>query len=289
MYRDFLPGLTFAAWLALVYLTPPRSCPDGMTYLLSAGGVPVCRPFQWRLWPAMYRGAVVADAEGVALQVWADRAQRWMQAVAVLVTALLLPGPAGLLYLALKSTRTHLSWSWTGDAVALAMAVACGWAGLPWWGLALVGCAAGAWHERGPVFGALFAWSPWPLVGLLVPMVAALVRPVGRPMPHEVEVLSRPLGSALEYHRAAPLWAWVVPWGGALAGLTALDVRGWLVVAVAYGQSVIAVDRTRLYGWAAPVLCVAAAGVLGEWTLVAAALTAAVPWSGDPSHVKHGG
>lgn len=285
MSTDLLAVLVAAA--VLWWITPSLWKPDGLTYLRRASGQPVAPPFAWRLWPALLQWGVSghreADGElSVRIRpVLAGGLEvvRWGSVVVSALVLLRLAGPvAALLWLGLPIARVQGSWRWTTDSVGHACALACLVA--PPWAQVPLGLAAGLTSERAPVFAALFAWSPLPLVGLVIPFGGWLWARRGPAAEYERAIISRPLGSAIEYARSAGAARYLLPWGVCLGALPWLGWHGWLVTAVAYGQCLVAVDRARLYQWAAPAWCVALALAVGDWPWwpVLVAVHWALPW-----------
>ena len=255
--------------------------PDARTYLEAAAGTPVSAPFAWRVgWPWALRlaGVRAADAGVVVprrLLVW------WPVVVGLSAAAVLwsLGWRAGLLVLALPMARQWWRWPLMPDAAAFALA--CVAAVSPWYVAVPAALLAGSLHERAPVFAAAWGWSPWPLVGLVVPALAWVWARRGPARPWEAGVIESPVRTAWESVQAAPLWVYALPWGWGLAVLAPGALWSWSLavsLALAYGQCVVAVDRARLYQWAAPAVAVACLPVLGAWWPLAVVLTLAVPW-----------
>lgn len=260
--------------------------PDGVRYLALAGGERVPRPFHFRwLVPVVCR----------------DAAWRWqaVTVVSVVLTAvaagLLAPSweaglAAGLMLVALPGIRYSLSAPVLVDAPALCLAA---WAGVAgdWWLAVVLACVAGACKETGPVFAAAFAWSPWPLVGLVVVAARALMRPgpddpirrvrTVTPQSELAWIARHPFRAGWKYHDwRSPLM--VLPWGGALAALGHLDWQVVVVLVLAYAQLLVATDTVRLYQWAAPVVCVAAAtAVPVAWLPLLVVATVWNPFAGN--------
>lgn len=170
-----------------------------------------------------------------------------------------------------------------GVALALLSAVAMGEG---WWPLAVAAALlAGCTRETAPVFAALFAWHPLPLVGMLPVAIRYATSRPGRDVldAHNRWVLDHPRQASKLYHRGQ--WTspkvMLLPWGGCLAAL--VHPNPWLVgtVVVAYLQVLIATDTVRLYQWAAPV--VAAAAVLLPVPLLPVLVLAHWfnPWAGN--------
>ena len=115
---------------------------------------------------------------------------------------------------------------------------------------------AGAGRETAPVFAALYAWHPLPLVGLISPLIRER-QPEGPDITDDFshDCVVRPVGAAYQARQGqAKDWRlWVAPWGGLLAGGRG-DARTALTLLAAYAQTLVAVDTTRLVQWAWPVL-----------------------------------
>jgi hypothetical protein len=263
--------------------------PDARTYIAAAAGYPVASPFRWRVgWPVVLRavGAQRHPTEPGAV-VLPERLVTWWQlvpAVSAGLVVLALGWRAGLLVLALPMARQWWRWGLMPDAPAFGLACLSAWGvtvGTPWGAAVAVGAAvaSGALHERAPVMAALWCWSPLPLVGLVVPAVAAVLSRVGRARDDEARVTDHPVRTALLALQQPPTWLYVVPWGGVLLALAApVPWTVWVVLAVAYGQCLVAVDRARLYQWAAPAVAPLAVAVAGDWWPLAVVATLAVPW-----------
>lgn len=146
--------------------------------------------------------------------------------------------------------------------------------------------AAGA-KETAPVFAACFAWHPLPLVGLVVPLVRRLLIAPGADT-HHSRALAEPFAAARDSHAGRMLAAttMLAPWGMGLLAVLNRDTRTVamlvVVLALAYGQLIVAVNHTRLYQWAAPVVLLAAVAHVPDG-YEAAVLAAHVfnPWAGD--------
>jgi hypothetical protein len=126
-------------------------------------------------------------------------------------------------------------------------------------------------RETGPVFAALWAWSPWPLVGVVA---AGWWR---RSAKSEESWLVRPVHAAWELRRRIGLDSslYVRPWGAALLGLAGPSWQDVLTVLVAHAQLVAAQDTIRLAVWAAPVLVLSAAKLVPlAWMPLAVLATA---------------
>lgn len=258
--------------------------PDGARYLAVAAGrraprpfcwrwlIPtVCRDLEWRWRVASYAG-VVGTAVGAGFL-----APTWRAGLAV-----------GAMVLALPMSRFNLKAPVLVDAPAMALSVAAAalWVNGLHVEAVAVAVLAGNVKETAPVFAALYAWTPWLLVGIAPVVVLALVRRPGPDVLDErnAEILAHPLRTGIAWHLgpwldpAMMLW----PWGGALVALGCGDWRVAVVAVVAYAQTLVATDTVRLYQWAAPVVCVAAVGLVPlVWLPALVAATVWNPWRGD--------
>lgn len=137
----------------------------------------------------------------------------------------------------------------------------------------LLSCLAGFVHERGPVFAALYAWHPLPLLGLVCvgwwrkPAGQDHDRLVGHGIWEQVKA-HRPYVDlldgkmvALGYRAALPIAAW---WG--------TSPRAWAAVALAFGSRVMGTDTCRYLFWAAPPL-IADSHDVPLWVLAAHLVT----------------
>lgn len=261
-----------------------RLGPDASRYLQAAQGHRQTRPFNVRvLLPAIcgpdlqrwwYAWGISWFVLAIGMIGWATaRGLDWPHAVTAMVLAVGLPGilgpqvsiPVQVDLPATALTVVGVALATIGNPYAIAG------------GLVLIGIA-GSIRETSPVWAALWLWSPWPLLALLVPLVISRIR---RPatssgVPEWDWIAAHPIRAGLKYHqgrwRSAHLM--VLPWGACLIALGAPTWQLGLVVAVAYGQLLIATDTVRLYQHAAgPLVAIAAATVLPtHWLLPAAVL-----------------
>jgi hypothetical protein len=253
--------------------------PDGWRYLRLADGEPVPIPYHLRwLLPRLVgsdrkRWGIVQHASLAALTI-AMRAYTGTWSSAALV--LTLPGVSTI-------NRRHpvlVDLPAMTLAVASAAAVKRGQ-----WGLgAVLSLAGGATKESAPIFAAVYAWNPLPLVGLAAPALRYRT-PAGDDgiADFSKACLDQPWAMAWftrREHLTDPK-VWLAPWGALLAGFT-WNPQTLLTLALAYAQCLRAVDNARLYQWAAPVV---AANVTRElprstWLPIALA-TAFNPWRGE--------
>lgn len=142
------------------------------------------------------------------------------------------------------------------DAPSVAVALGGAWAarGGPWWASVPLAFLGGATRETVPLFAALWAWSPLPLVGL------ATVGWWRKSAPSTEAHLAQPLRAALTLRREIGFDAalYLRPLGAALAGLALPTAQMVATVLVAAAQLLVAVDTIRLLAWAAPVLVLGA-------------------------------
>jgi hypothetical protein len=114
---------------------------------------------------------------------------------------------------------------------------------------------AGFVHERGPVFAALYAWSPWPLLGLAAvgwwrkPACPDGDRLVGHGLVRSI-VSHKPYTDWLDWKvnalslRGVPL----------LAAYHGVSIHAWVALAVAWLSRLVGTDGARFLFWAAPAL-----------------------------------
>lgn len=115
---------------------------------------------------------------------------------------------------------------------------------------------SGACKESGPIFAAAWGWNPWLLAGLLA------VRWWGRGYATGDRWL-RPAAEIFERERVThgrPWWRDTLGWGALLplAWIGGISKEAALAAAIAFGSTLIASDRARLWAWAAPALVVCA-------------------------------
>lgn len=272
-----------------------RLGPDAQRYLAAGDGQKVTRPFhlRWalpalcgtnlRLWWAVWISSWIVL--GVSTVGWAF-ARGLTPAQAILTGGLLL-GLPGIL-----GPEVSIPVQVDLPATALTMlGVSLMVTGQPVWmvlGLIVIGCASSV-RETAPICAALWLWSPWPLIALIVPAIIALAR---RPaestgIAEWDRITDHPFRTALEYHagrwRDARLM--ILPWGLCLVGLYALDWRLAIILGIAYAQLLIATDSVRLYQHiAGPALAFAAASLIPDpW--VPLALVGHLFWIWKPERI----
>lgn len=145
--------------------------------------------------------------------------------------------------------------------------------------LILIGAAT---RETTPIFAALFAWNPLPLLGLAV--VGARHLQAEGPDVLDTEarwILDHPRLASKKYHAGMTFATWVLPWGAGLLALGHISPQLALTLAVAYAQCAIATDTIRLYQWSFPVVLAAAvSGVPTNWLPLLVILHLANPFAG---------
>jgi hypothetical protein len=268
------------------HLAVVHSTPDSERYLAMGRGERQCYPFhaRWlvpwlcgdrtRWWHAVTAGSLIASGPalcGYALALGLTP----VQALACVVAFTGLWGCFGLL------TLCPILVDAPGLLIGLASAGA--YLSLPMpWSLAalLVGAIlAGAVKETAPVWLALMAWHPAPLIGLLVPAYRrwGIAHP-----PPDHDIVAHPLKSAMQYRRGTLFDGTVMiyPWGLGLLALLNPSPQLWLALAFAYAQPLIASDVQRLVHVAAPIVLVHAIPVVPEaWLPLVLVLHMFNPWA----------
>lgn len=269
--------------------------PDGVRYLHLGAGEQVPRPFYLRwLVPTLCRQSHVrwlASAWGswiVATICVGLLAPTWQTGIAAALMFCWLPGIRYNLGAPILVDMPAMAWALVAAVLAkhgqVELAIMC--AGI-----------SGACKESGPLLAAVFAWNPWLLVGLLAPLVRLATAkpgpdPLALPMwnspgtskAEHAWILAHPWRTGLKYHKRKWLdGAWMVaPWGGVLVAVTNPSIQLAACVAICYAQLLVASDTVRLYQWAAPVACVAAAtAVPPAWLPLLVLVTVWNPLAGD--------
>lgn len=264
--------------------------PDGLRYL-HLNDQPVPRPFHLR-WLVPY--VCRREPRRWAWAAWVS----WV--VATVGVGLLAPTwqtgmAAALMFCWLPGIRYNLARPILVDLPAMALAlVAAVLAKHGQTELAiLVSATSGACKESGPVFAAAYAWNPWLLVGLVAPLGRALVTRAGTvdddplhlyrtALTHEEHdwITTHPWRAGLSREWMSPQM--VAPWGAAVVAVSSMTWQLGACLALAYGQLLRTTDTVRLYQWAAPVVCIAAAtAVPVAWLPVLVVLTVWNPLAGD--------
>lgn len=220
-----------------------HECNDGRRY---TSNLPQPSPFhrRWCGWPRW----LLITSSYVGLLFVASTIGAWWQAL-VFVT---LPG---VWFLATRPT--------TVDAPAMALAWSSGLVlpRNPYLGT-LLACLSGFVHERGPVFAALYAWHPLPLVGLVA---------IGwwrKPAPPDGDkfVGLPTLNATILRHKRAQDW---LSWGSyalatrgviPMAAMAGVPLSAWLALAVATASRLVATDNSRIVLWGTPPMIAALHG-----------------------------
>lgn len=239
----------------MVWQDGTHDCNDGRRYTSSK---PQPSPFhrRWCGWP---RWLLIACSY-VGVVFVAATLGAWWQAL-VFVT---LPG---VWFVATRPT--------TVDAPAMALA----WASallIPRnpYAATFLACLAGCVHERGPVFAALYAWHPLPLVGLVAigwwrkPAPPDGDRFVGLSSIRETICVHKPTQDWLSWKQWIFATRGLVP----LAALSGVPLSAWGAFAVAGASRIVATDNSRIVLWGAPALIVAMHDV-PMWAVAAHALS----------------
>ena len=257
--------------------------PDAARYLAAADGLGVPKPFHLRwLLPAL-----CGRNEGAWWRVWLGswvvlglgtfgwrlvEGDGWRVSLAVSVVLLALPGvlgpavviPVGVDLPASALTMCGVLAMSTGHLVGVVGGV-------------LVVAVAATVKESAPVFAAVWGWSLWPLLALLVVAVRwVLVKPGPDPLGARFqEIADHPVRSAFAARRGRwrDGWLMVAPWGVCVLALRSPSVQVVVALVVAYSLLLVATDTVRLLHHAAgPVLAVAAVHqVPVQWLWVACA------------------
>ncbi len=238
---SFAIGIAIAA--LFVYQQGYMACEDGLRY---TSGTLQPSPFHRRFhaWPTKILMALT-----------------WLSFAAI---AAMLGTPArALMFMTLPGVFMCVIMPTTVDGPTMALALCSAvitpfspWAALPF---ALL---SGAVHERGPIFAALYAWSPWPLLGLLAVQWWAKK---GAPNHASADLSDRLVGhtsfaaTALAHRPhvdllgpAGLVWALrgLVP----LAAWQGAPIQAWAALGVAFASRLVGTDTARCMMWAAPAL-----------------------------------
>lgn len=273
-------------------MKPLTGGPDAARYIALAEGRSVSRPFHLRRWLPWVCGASAGRWWAVWLASWPMAAlgfmvwrraegDTWTVTLAGVVLLLALPGilgPAAVIPVGVDLPATAYTLLGVGSAAQ------------GWWPLAAVNLALAAGiKETAPVFAALWLWSPWPLLALVVPLAVGLVnKPGPDPLgPKFDAIAAHPIRSSLAAHhgRWRDGWLMVAPWGACLAALYAPTWQLVAALAVAYGVLLVATDTVRLYQHAAgPVMAATAAQVVPV-KFLPLALVAHLVWWRTPERI----
>ena len=273
----------------------PSLGPDAARYWLAGGSQRQARPFhlRWllpyvceqsiRRWWVVW--IVSWPVAGLGMFAWQAQSVSWVRSLAATVLVLGLPGILG------PKVTVPVGVDLPALAVGLS-ATALVADGSPH--MIVAGCLLAAMgstiRETVPVYAALWAWSPWPLLGLAVPLAAHLVyRPAAEDVlgPKFTQIARHPVRASLEAHRGRwrDGWLWVAPWGVCLAGLLHPTPQVLVALAASWAVVLVATDTVRLQHHAAgPVLAASAAQIIPvSWMLIACAVH--VFWFRTPERV----
>jgi len=210
--------------------------PDGLRYLAMANGEKMPMPFHLRWLLPVVLGKEIRNWRIASMVGW----------LAFLIGVGFMGGwPAGLLVATLSGPSLIFKLPVLVDGVALGFtAIVAAQSNTT--AMIVLAILAGCVSERAPIFAALWAWSPWPLVGLISPLIRVAFWRSGTDVKQlegtlATDVLQRPW-------RIATWRNWrdvnlIAPWGGMLAGLLYLDAQMVAVLSVAYAQLIIATDN----------------------------------------------
>lgn len=240
--------------------------PDGRAYLRAAMGQPVPRPYS-RRWllpfllgphPARWALATYASLALTPFAAWAYFAAMGLDGARLVFAVALLCALPGVWRCSLRFPVLIDAPSFALSLLLATNARHCMAGQASWLVLVPFLLAGGAMRETIPVFAALWAWSPLPLVGLLA---------VGwwrKAAPPDAPWLEHPIREALKLRRDIGLdgTLYLRPFGAALAGLVHPTAQTIATVAVAHLQLAAAQDTIRLTVWCAPVLVLHAAQVV---------------------------
>ncbi len=250
---------------------------DGYHYLRMASGQPTPSPYSrrrllpWLLGPHPHRWAALTYASLLATP-----AVAWCYFGAIGFVGWSRAFAAALLCALPGVWRVSLRLPVLTDAPAfvLALGVAALAPAHPYLA-ALLSLPLGAIRETSPIFAALWAWHPAPLLGLLG---ARWFAPSCPPNEAREPWLAHPFREAWAMRRRIGLdpSLYLRPWGVALLGL--VGAPSWQMVAtvaLAHAQLFVAQDAIRLAVWCAPVLVARAAPMVpAAWWALAILVTA---------------
>jgi hypothetical protein len=235
-----LTGLVVVA--LYVWQCGVKPCQDGARYCSSK---PQPSPFHRRFhaWPPRVL-MIVTWASFVAIAAMLGTWQR----------ALLFATLPGVWMCCVMPTTTD------GPCAALAVASGLCFPSHPVIG-AVLSMASGVIHERGPVFAALYSWSPLPLVGLVaVQWWAKRAAPPEDSPDLADHLVGLGFVDTVLAHRphvnllgeGGLLWSMrgIIP----LAAWLGAPMQAWVALGVAFASRIIATDTARSMMWAAPAL-----------------------------------
>ncbi len=230
----FAAGIAVLVLAMFVHQEGIRSCPDGRRY---CSGKPQPKPFHRRFcsWPAK----LLTPLTWLSLLFVAVSFGTWWQSLLFIT----LPG------VALVATRPTCV---DGPTMALAWGSSLLWPTHPVLAVAL-SCLSGAVHERGPVFAALYCWSPWPLLGLAaVQWWRKPARWDGDPYV-DISGLSNIIRQHRPWHDFLDWRGWVLPTRAVipLAAMSSAPMSAWTALLVASATRLVGTENGRFLAYGA--------------------------------------
>ena len=246
--------------------------PDAITYMYMSRGDAVANPFRLRwLMPTLIK-------ERPNIWIYGG-ASAWILTAPLIAWFAELHGINGLwaslIWVALPIQDIVSSHAGTIDPFAWLVALLTACLSVAGFNVAAIICVclAGMIAPKAVIFSALWALNPWLLLGIAPVIIAHLLQPTGEPIVHP-EIIKHPWKSSM--NKNGPLLHdyknLLAPWGICLVGLMTLPLMYVPVVVIAYAQMFRAVDMSRLYMWAAPVLIIFTVPVIPEQYLLIAVL-----------------
>ena len=282
--------LIAALWLVIVqYSTPHRLANDTIRYQAMAQGKKVMRPWNLRiivpllfgritwLWRSMTMLCLVLIAP---VLVWFLKLQG-IGDMPALIGVLFYLGCAGIVHF-------NVEYPYLVDAQAMLLSLisACLFLSDMRYIAFLVALLAVLTKETSPVFIALFSWSIYPLLVLVIPIALLLLM-----KKVDEDIIFGKLYRPNQWFKQGKKEltnpkVMLLPWG--LLLLLALLAPSWqlgLALAVGYGQIVVASDRMRLYQQVFPVviLCAVSAPIALGWFLPVAIMNLYNPFADLPN------
>jgi len=238
---------------SLQYIFPP----DAITYMHMSKGGMALNPFRLR-W-------LIPKLIG-------DHERTWLIAypVALILTCPLmcwfaeLNGINGLWAVAIWCALPlwDLLSKWAGVVDPFAWCFALGAASLSLAGYTvaalITAIVAGMVAPKAVIFSALWSRNPLILVGLIPVIIRELTAKRGEPLVH-ADVINHPWIAAMKHNgpHLHDMKNLLFPWGACLVGFMTIPLFHAITITVAYSQMFRAIDVSRLYMWAAPVVIVA--------------------------------
>lgn len=230
-------GVSLAVVLLILWQDGDNQSNDGDRYI---SGAPQPTPFHrrfcsWPRWLLRPLSLVSLVALGACMGSWKG--------------ALLFMTLPGAWFLA-----THLTIV-DAPCMLLALGSSLAFKDHPWLAV-LMSLASGFMHERGPVFAALYAWHPLPLIGLLAvgwwrqPAERDKDRLVGRDSLLATIRAHKPYVDFLDWRVNVYALRAVLP----LACFTGVSLQAWVTLAVAWFSRVVGTDACRYALWGAPLI-----------------------------------